>query len=100
MEYEITRFGFKSNANHTSADDPVCRAIIDNISYVTDHEAYGVMQWASSDARVFRSHQIPVLQYGPAYLPSIHGYNEKVKVENIIRCCKVYAAAVIDYLHE
>ncbi|WP_040984158.1 M20 family metallopeptidase [Oceanobacillus jeddahense] len=100
MEYEITRFGFKSNANHTSAEDPVCRAIIDNISYVTDHEAYGVMQWASSDARVFRSHQIPVLQYGPAYLPSIHGYNEKVKVEDIIRCCKVYAAAVIDYLHE
>lgn len=100
IEYEITRFGFKSNANFTAADDPVCRAIVDNITFVTDHEAYGVMQWASSDARVFRGHNIPVLQYGPAYLPSIHGYNEKVKVEDIVRCCKVYVAAVIDYLYE
>ncbi|WP_078544757.1 M20 family metallopeptidase [Litchfieldia alkalitelluris] len=100
IEYEITRFGFRSNANHTSAEDPVCRAIIDNITYVTGHEAYGVMQWASSDARHFRDHNIPVLQYGPAYLPSIHGYNEKVKVEDVVRCCKVYIAAVIDYLYE
>ncbi|SEO74908.1 succinyl-diaminopimelate desuccinylase [Amphibacillus marinus] len=100
IEYEISRFGFRSNANHTSADDPVCKAIIDNISYVTDHESYGVMQWASSDARHFRDYNIPVLQYGPAFLPSIHGYNEKVKVEDIVRCCKVYIAAVIDYLYD
>jgi succinyl-diaminopimelate desuccinylase len=99
IQYEITRFGFRSNANYTSAEDPVCRAIVDNITYVTDHEAYGVMQWASSDARHFRTYNIPVLQYGPAYLPSIHGYNEKVKVEDIVRCGKVYIAAVIDYLY-
>ena len=100
IEYEISRFGFRSNANYTSPEDPVCKAIIDNITHVTGHEAYGVMQWASSDARHFRDYNIPVLQYGPAYLPSIHGYNEKVKVEDIVRCCKVYIAAVIDYLYE
>ncbi|NGP45727.1 M20 family metallopeptidase [Bacillaceae bacterium SIJ1] len=100
IEYEISRFGFRSNANYTEAEDPVCEAIVNNITYVTGHEAYGVMQWASSDARHFREHHIPVLQYGPAYLPSIHGYNEKVKVEDIVRCCKVYIAAVIDYLYE
>ncbi|WP_407270142.1 M20 family metallopeptidase [Radiobacillus sp. PE A8.2] len=100
IEYEISRFGFRSDANYTSAEDPVCRAIIDNITYVTEHDAYGVSQWASSDARHFRNHNIPVLQYGPAFLPSIHGYNEKVKVEDIVRCCKVYIAAVIDYLYE
>lgn len=100
IKYEISRFGFRSNANYTSAEDPVCKAIVDNITYVTGHEAYGVMQWASSDARHFRDFNIPVLQYGPAYLPSIHGYNEKVKVEDIVRCCKVYISAVIDYLYE
>ena len=56
------------------------------------------MQWASSDARHFREYGIPVLQYGPAYLPTIHGYNERVKVEQIITCAKVYVAAVIDFL--
>ncbi|MET3655448.1 M20 family metallopeptidase [Sporosarcina psychrophila] len=100
IRYSIRLFGFKSHANYTSAEDPVCRAIVDNITFVTDHEAYGVMQWASSDARHFRDYNIPVLQYGPAYLPSIHGYNEKVQVEDIIRCAKVYAAAVIDFLYE
>ncbi|WP_059172821.1 M20 family metallopeptidase [Bacillus sp. FJAT-27445] len=100
IRYEIRQFGFRSEANHTSAADPVCRAIVDNISFVTGDEAYGVMQWASSDARHFREYNIPVLQYGPAYLPSIHGYNEKVLVEDIVRCAKVYAAAVIDFLYE
>ncbi|TDQ36541.1 M20 family metallopeptidase [Aureibacillus halotolerans] len=98
--YQIEPFGFRSNANFTSPNDPVCRAIVDNITYVTNEEAYGVMQWASSDARHFRDYNIPVLQYGPAYLPSIHGYNEKVKTEDIIRCAKVYLLAAIDFLNE
>jgi succinyl-diaminopimelate desuccinylase len=100
IRYEIRPFGFRSHANHTSAEDPVCRAIVDNISFVTGKESYGVMQWASSDARHFRDHQIPVLQYGPAFLPSIHGYNEKVRVDDIVRCAKVYIATVIDFLNE
>lgn len=99
IRYEIRPFGFRSHANYTAANDPVCKAIVDNISQVTGKEAYGVMQWASSDARHFRDYNIPVLQYGPAYLPSIHGYNEKVQVEDIVRCAKVYIAAVIDFLH-
>jgi len=100
IRYEIRPFGFRSHANFTPAEDPVCRAIVDNIAFVTGQEAYGVLQWASSDARHFRDHNIPVLQYGPAYLPSIHGYNEKVLVEDIIRCAKVYVAAVIDFLYD
>ncbi|AVK85742.1 succinyl-diaminopimelate desuccinylase [Lysinibacillus sp. B2A1] len=100
IDYSIKRFGFKSVANYTPAENPVCQAIVDNISFVTGEEAYGVMQWASSDARHFRQYNIPVLQYGPAYLPSIHGYNEKVRVEDIVRCAKVYITAVIDFLHQ
>lgn len=100
IQYEMKMFGFKSVANYTDANDPVCKAIVDNITHVTGHEAYGVMQWASSDARHFREYDIPVLQYGPAYLPSIHGYDEKVLVEHIVTSAKVYIAAVIDFLYE
>ncbi|AST93879.1 succinyl-diaminopimelate desuccinylase [Sutcliffiella cohnii] len=99
IEYNIKPISFRSQANCTDANDPVCRAIVDNITFVTNEEAYGVMQWASSDARHFREYNIPVLQYGPAYLPTIHGYNEKVEVEQIITCAKVYVAAVIDFLY-
>lgn len=59
-----------------------------------------VQQWASSDARHFRAYDIPVLQYGPAELNTIHGYNERVKVEQIILSAKVYAAAIIDFLND
>ncbi|MGG2109050.1 hypothetical protein ABFY60_00890 [Lysinibacillus pakistanensis] len=72
-------------------------SIVDNISFVTVKRHMVCMQWASSDARHFRQYNIPVLQYGPAYLPSIHGYNEKVRVEDIVRCAKVYITAVIDF---
>lgn len=99
IQYEMKPTGFRSHANYTDATDPVCKAITDNITFVTNEESYGVMQWASSDARHFREYHIPVLQYGPAYLPSIHGYNEKVKTEQIITCAKVYIAAVVDFLY-
>lgn len=100
IDYSIQRFGFKSVANYTPAENPVCQSIVESISYVTGQEAYGVMQWASSDARHFRQYDIPVLQYGPAYLPSIHGYNEKVRVEDIVRCAKVYITAAVDFLYQ
>ena len=100
IDYSIKRFGFKSVANYTPAENPVCQSVVENISFVTGQEAYGVMQWASSDARHFRQYNIPVLQYGPAYLPSIHGYNEKVRVEDIVRCAKVYITAAVDFLYQ
>lgn len=99
INYNIERFGFKSDANYTPASNPICKSIVDNIEVVTKKEAYGVMQWASSDARHFRNYNIPVLQYGPAHLSTIHGYNERVKTEQIITCCKVYLGAIVDFLH-
>lgn len=98
IDYKMTRFGIKSVANYSSKDEDVCRAIVDNIAEISGHEAYGVMQWASSDARHFRDHDIPVLQYGPAMLSTIHGYNERVEVEKIILAAKVYACSIIDFL--
>lgn len=100
IHYTFTRIGFESEANYTLPDDPVCKAIIDNIAEISGHEAYGVQQWASSDARHFRAYDIPVLQYGPAELSTIHGYNERVLVDKIILAAKVYAAAIIDFLNE
>ena len=100
IEYTFKRTGFESEANYTLADDPVCAAVVNNLSEISGHEAYGVMQWASSDARHFRAYDIPVLQYGPADLNTIHGYNERAKVDEIILAAKVYAATIIDFLND
>lgn len=99
IQYELTRFGIRSEANYTIPSDPVCEAVVNNIQEISQHEAYGVMQWASSDARHFREYDIPVLQYGPAVLSTIHGYNERVEVYKVILAAKVYAGAIIDFLY-
>ncbi|MDU7476811.1 MAG: ArgE/DapE family deacylase [Paenibacillus macerans] len=98
IETEIKPFGFQGNANWTPPEEPVVRHLVDSISEVSGEEAYGVLQWASSDARHFRTHQIPVLQYGPAELSTIHNFNEKAPVWQIIQCAKVYALTALKYL--
>ena len=99
IDYTIEDTGAKSDANYTLAADPVCAAVIENIATVTGQDAYGVLQWACSDARHFRHHHIPVLQYGPAELSTIHGFNERVKVEQVVDCAKVYLLAAIDFIN-
>lgn len=99
IEYTFKRTGFESEANYTLPDDPICEAVVNNIAEISQHKAYGVMQWASSDARHFRAYDIPVLQYGPADLNTIHGYNERASVDEIILAAKVYATTIIDFLN-
>lgn len=100
IDYDLEEEGFKSNANYTPAYHPICKSVVDNIKYVRNtEEAYGVLQWACSDARHFREHDIPVLQYGPSINETIHNFNERVKVEDLVACAKVYVLAAIDFLN-
>ena len=98
IDVEIRPYGFQGNANWTSPTEDIVKLLVENISEVTGEEAYGVLQWASSDARHFRTHGIPVLQYGPADLSGIHSFNERVPVQNLIESAKVYALTALDYL--
>lgn len=94
----IEPLGFCSEPNWTLPDDPIVKELVGVLQDITDPEAAGVLQWASSDARTFRSHGIPVLQYGPAELSTIHGFNERAKVVDIINAAKVYALTTSRYL--
>ncbi|GGF76160.1 peptidase [Paenibacillus albidus] len=98
IESEVKGFGFQGNANWTSSEEQIVTDLVSSISEVSSKEAYGVLQWASSDARHFRTHRIPVLQYGPAELSTIHNFNEKAPVWQIIQCAKVYALTALKYL--
>ncbi|CAM4331285.1 M20 family metallopeptidase [Saccharibacillus endophyticus] len=98
IETTVQPFGFQGNANWTPPHEPIVSDLVEMISEVSGQEAYGVLQWASSDARHFRKHHIPVLQYGPAELSTIHGLNEKAPVDQIIQCAKVYALTALKYL--
>lgn len=99
IEATIEPIGFCSEPNWTLASEPVVSTLVDTLRELSgDPETSGVLQWASSDARTFRSHGIPVLQYGPAELATIHGFDERVRVEDIVLAAKTYALTTLRYV--
>ena len=98
IEATIEPMGFCSEPNWTHPDEPIVSELVGALRDLSDPEAKGVLQWASSDARTFRSHGIPVLQYGPAVLATIHGFDEKAPAADVILAAKVYAITALRYL--
>lgn len=98
IEATIEPLGFRSEPNWTLPTDPIVETLVGALRDISDPEARGVLQWASSDARTFRSHGIPVLQYGPAELATIHSFDEKAPAADVVLAAKVYAATTLRYL--
>lgn len=85
-------------ANYTPPTHPFVQQVLEIISEVTGKAPIPLLQWATSDARFFRLHGIPTIQFGPAELEGIHGYNERVKVTQLARAVRVYMLLIHDYL--
>lgn len=98
IDSELKPIGFRGNANWTPPAEEIVKYLVESISEISGQEAYGVLQWATSDARHFRRHGIPVLQYGPADLTTIHNFNERAPVAEVIQAAKVYAVTALKYL--
>jgi len=98
VEATVEPLGFRSEPNWTLPDDPVVVELVGALRDLTGEPAEGVLQWASSDARTFRSHGIPVLQYGPAELSTIHGFDERAPVADVVLAAKTYALTTLRYL--
>lgn len=98
IEATIEPIGFMSEPNWTAADDPIVQTLVGALRELSDPAAQGVLQWASSDARTFRAHGIPVLQYGPADLQTIHGFDERARAADVVLAAKVYALTALRFL--
>jgi len=94
---EVSYIG-KSNPNYTPPGSEIVRIAATNIEQIIGVKPKLFVQWASSDARFYRGRGIPTIHYGPAEVGVIHGYNERVKAEDIVKACKVYAGIAADYL--
>lgn len=88
-----------SEPNFTSPDARIVAALAAGARAVRGAPPEFLLQWATSDARHFRSAGIPVVQYGPAG-QGIHGFDEAVPVDQIVRCAQVYAAAAFAFLDQ
>ena len=88
----------KSEPNFTSPNSEIVKLTADNAAQILGIEPKPLIEWASSDARFYRARGVPTIHYGPAEMEVIHGYDEKVKAEDIVKACKVYAGTAVDYL--
>lgn len=85
-------------ANYTLPSEAVVQSVVNCGTEILGRPVTASLQWASSDARHFRLRGIPTIQFGPAELDGIHSYNERVQVEEVRDCARVYAAVVVDFL--
>lgn len=86
-----------SEPNFTPPGAPINRALEEGVASVMGAPPALLLQWATSDARHFRAAGIPAVQYGPAG-PGIHGFNEAVPVEQLVRCSQAYVATTLAFL--
>lgn len=98
IEYEMVRKPFKADANYTSEDSIIIKSLYNSIEKVIGETPKGIIQYAASDSRFFRKHNIPSVQYGPGEIETIHGIDERVAVSNIIECTKVYLMTSLNFL--
>ncbi|MED3996830.1 ArgE/DapE family deacylase [Peribacillus frigoritolerans] len=89
-----------TNPNWTLEDRPIVRAIELGIQRVLGMEepVFSVLLLGSSDASHFRRHGIETVLYGPGLEHTIHGYDERVSVENLVESAEIYAETAIKYL--
>ncbi len=86
-----------SEANYTSPRCEIVRSLKKVISEILGLEARPFLQIASSDARFYREKGIPTIHYGPGELETVHGYDEKVKVGDLIKAARIYAGVIAEY---
>ncbi len=95
---EVVPMTTPNEANYTEPEDPFIQTVLSAIREVTGKPSDGTLQWASSDARFFRRRSIPTVQFGPAELEGIHGYDERVKVSDLANAARVCTLLVYDFL--
>jgi len=86
-----------SEPNFTLPNTRIARALAAGAKEVLGASPSFLLQWATSDARHFRAAGIPVVQYGP-FGRGIHGYDEAVPADEIVRCAQVYVATALAFL--
>jgi len=87
-----------SEANYTNPHHKIVKTVEETVELVIGKKPHVFVQWASSDARYYRFRGIPTIHYGPAEVEGIHGYNERVKTEDVIKASKVYLITALRFL--
>ncbi|MED3563776.1 ArgE/DapE family deacylase [Bacillus xiapuensis] len=96
----VEPMGSLLDPNWTLETRPIVQALERGIRRVLGNEEpiFSKLLLASSDARHFRRNGIDTVLYGPGLQQTIHGFDERVSVQNIIESAEIYAATAVKYL--
>lgn len=83
---------------YTPASEEIVQTALENANYIWQKEVVPVYQWATSDGKYYRYAGIPAIQYGPANIDGVHGYDECADIEDIVNCAKTYCGVIVDFL--
>ncbi len=89
---------FKAQSNYTDYDAAIVKTLHGHAEAIWGAAVRPAYQWASSDAKYYRELGIPTIQFGPANLGGIHGYNEDVDVEDVVHSAEIYMLTFCDLL--
>lgn len=86
-----------ANASITSKDTFLVRTACKAVSEEYHIESRPMVQWAASDARALRLSGFNAIEYGPGELDGMHGRNERVRIDQLKSCVKIYEHIISAY---
>jgi acetylornithine deacetylase len=86
------------DSSEIPADSDIVKVVASAHARVTSRDALLGAVSAGTDARLFtRYADIPTVLYGPGDVEQAHTVNESVDVEDVVRCAKTLAHAIVDW---
>jgi len=83
--------------SHTSPKSHLVKSLIRSTKDVFGDRAPLFVTQGTSDANVFRSHDVDTCFYGPGTYEGTHGYNESVSIRDSMSALKVYLKLVSNF---
>ena len=84
-------------ASMTSPDSFLVKSTCSCISEAYQIESKPMVQWAASDARALRLAGFNAIEYGPGELETMHGVNERVRIDQLNTASGIYAHLIEKY---
>lgn len=95
IEYTLD---YRSDANYTDHEAAIVTAFRRNGEALLGQPVIPAYQWASSDAKFYRSLGIPTIQFGPCNALGIHSANETVNIADVAVTAEIYMGAICDLM--
>lgn len=95
---ELEWFEGQFESGEVDPDSPIVHTVARSHRRVHDSDAGIGAVSSGTDARLFTRHaNIPTVLYGPGNVAQAHAVDERISIDEVVRCTKVLAHAIIDW---